>query len=89
MGGDDSENIKEIAASTLTEEQRQHQEKFAKEQEEAQIQMDLEHANKINEMKIELEEEKKISQDSIASQMEEQKKKVCWFSNEFFFMKYD
>ncbi len=76
MGGEESDNLKEIASSSLTEEQKQSQEKLEREQEEQQVQMDVEHAQRVNEMKEELDNDKKLAQETINSQMEEQKRKV-------------
>ena len=79
MGGDESARMKEIASTSLSDDQKEAQEHLLKEQEEKQIEMDLNHAKAVNEMKQELDEDAKIAKDSIVEQMEEQKRKVFIF----------
>lgn len=76
MGGEESARMKEIASASLNDDQKEAQERLLKEQEEKQVEMDLDHAKAVNEMKQELDEDAKIAKDSIVEQMEEQKIKV-------------
>lgn len=81
MGGEECAKMKEVASSSLSEEQNGAQERLLKEQEAKQIELDLKHANELNEMKEELNEDAKIAKDSITTQMEEQKRKVGQIKN--------
>ena len=76
MGGEESARIKEIASASLNDDQKVAQQRLLKEQEEKQVEMDLNHAKALNEMKQELNEDAKVAKDSIVEQMEEQKRKV-------------
>ena len=77
MGGTESSSMKEIASSSVSEEQKRQQEELLEKQEEKQVKMDLSHAADINKMKEELDDDAKMAQDSIVTQMDEQKAKVC------------
>ena len=79
MGGEESARMKEVASASLNEEQKEAQELLLKDQEKKQVEMDLNHAKAVNEMKQELDEDGKIAKDSIVDQMEEQKRKVYIF----------
>ena len=76
MGGSDSATIKEVTSSSVTEDQKKEQENLENDQEQAQIEMDVEHAVKVNDMKKELDSDQKMAKESIDNQMEEQKRKV-------------
>lgn len=76
MGGEELSSMQEVTSAELSEDQKRAQERLIKDQEDKQLKMDLKHAETVNEMKAELDEDSKIAKDSIVDQMERQKRKV-------------